>query len=54
MREKISFDKEWYFHRGEITYKEPLTKGFMYVSAKNGAGAYRAGKQGLPPVYGLL
>lgn len=34
MREKISFDKEWYFHRGEITYKEPLTKGFMYVSAK--------------------
>lgn len=34
MREKICFDKEWYFHRGEITYKEPLTKGFIYVSAK--------------------
>ena len=34
MREKICIDKGWYFHRGEIAYKEPLTKGFMYVSAK--------------------
>ena len=34
MREKISFDKWWLFHRGDIETKYPPYKGFSYISAK--------------------
>lgn len=34
MREKILFDSDWLFHRGDIEYPLPQTKGIMYISAK--------------------
>ena len=34
MREKISFDKWWLFHKGDIETKYPPYKGFSYISAK--------------------
>lgn len=34
MREKLDFDKDWYFHRGDIDYADYTNKGAMYMSAK--------------------
>ena len=34
MREKINFDKDWLFHKGEIKNEYPAYKGFSYLSAK--------------------
>ena len=34
MRIKSNFDKEWYFHLGDIDVGEPLYKGISYISAK--------------------
>ena len=34
MSEKISFDKWWLFHKGDIETKYPPYKGFSYISAK--------------------
>lgn len=34
MREKICIDQNWYFHRGDFEYEEPVTKSYMYASAK--------------------
>lgn len=34
MREKLSFDGNWLFHRGDIKPKDPETKGIFYISAK--------------------
>ncbi len=34
MREKISFDRGWKFHRGDIKTEFPGYKGFAYISAK--------------------
>ena len=34
MREKISFDKGWRFHKGDIKTEYPAYKGFSYLSAK--------------------
>ena len=34
MREKINFDKEWLFHKGDIKQEYPAYKGFSYLSAK--------------------
>lgn len=34
MREKICFDKNWRFHKGDINYPTPNFKGVMYAQAK--------------------
>ncbi len=34
MREVINFDKEWFFHRGDLKQKMPHYKSIAYVSAK--------------------
>ena len=34
MREKIKFNDGWYFHKGDIQKKFPVTKGPIYESAK--------------------
>lgn len=34
MREKINFDKNWLFHKGDIKTAYPANKGFSYLSAK--------------------
>lgn len=35
MREKINFDKDWYFHQGDIKPKQaPNYKDIAYISAK--------------------
>ncbi len=34
MREKISFDRDWLFHKGDINAEYPSYKGFAYISAK--------------------
>lgn len=34
MREKFLFDDKWLFHRGDIDYAYPSTKGMTYISAK--------------------
>lgn len=34
MREKLNFDKDWLFHRGDIVTEYPRYKGFSYISAK--------------------
>ncbi len=34
MREKICFDENWLFHKGDIETKYPPYKGFSYISAK--------------------
>lgn len=33
-REKILFDGDWYFHRGDIEVKQPRRKGTAYLSSK--------------------
>ena len=34
MREIINFDKEWYFHRGDLKQKMPEYKSIAYIGAK--------------------
>ena len=34
MREILNFDKEWFFHRGDIKQEFPAYKGIAYISAK--------------------
>ena len=34
MREKILFDNNWYFHKGDIAVDYPITKGPVYTMAK--------------------
>ena len=34
MREKILFDNEWLFHKGDIIIDKPTNKGAMYIGAK--------------------
>ncbi len=34
MREKILWDNNWQFHRGDILHEEPEVKGVMYMGAK--------------------
>ena len=34
MRKKILFDDNWFFHRGDIEYVYPSTKGITYIVAK--------------------
>lgn len=38
MGNKINFDKDWLFHRGEIETDTPLYKAFMYMSSKTERG----------------
>ena len=34
MREKVSFNDNWYFHKGDIQTKTPDYKSYMYMSSK--------------------
>ena len=34
MREKLSFNENWYFHKGDIENKTPDYKSYMYMSSK--------------------
>ena len=34
MREKILFDKDWFFHEGDLKQSDPPYKGVMYIGAK--------------------
>jgi beta-galactosidase len=34
MRQTINFDKDWYFHRGDLKQKIPQYKSIAYISAK--------------------
>lgn len=34
MRQKLSFNESWYFHRGDIPTKTPDYKAYMYMSSK--------------------
>lgn len=34
MREKIDFCKDWFFHKGDINYAEPVNKSDRYIGAK--------------------
>ncbi len=34
MREKISFDKNWLFHRGDVEYAAPTYTGYAVMNAK--------------------
>ena len=34
MREKISFNADWYFHKGDVQTKTPDYKSYMYMSSK--------------------
>ena len=34
MRQKISLDENWLFHRGDIIRKRPTSKGPIYTGAK--------------------
>ena len=45
MRQKISLDENWLFHRGDIIRKRPTSKGPIYTGAKTvrerwGAASY--------------
>ena len=40
MREKICFDSEWRFHKGDISYPTPNFKGIMYEGAKTQRKSY--------------
>ena len=34
MREEIDFDRDWYFHKGDVKQEYPTYKGYAYISAK--------------------
>ena len=34
MREKINFDRDWKFHRGDLPLTPPAEKGPVYMQAK--------------------
>ena len=34
MREEIDFDRDWYFHKGDLKQEFPTNKGYAYISAK--------------------
>lgn len=46
MREKILFDNNWFFHKGDIEYSFPTDKGYVYNSAKTESELYGPAARG--------
>ena len=34
MRQKLNFNEDWYFHKGDINFVTPDYKAYVYMSAK--------------------